>query len=231
MNQQQPSAQSSLNNPGSRCWLLCVLAMVLALSGCTGLPEGIKPVSDFELDRYLGTWYEIARIDNRFEKGLSQVTASYRLRDDGGVQVINRGYDRTTQQWQQADGKAYFVRNTNEGYLKVSFFGPFYASYAIFHLDHQNYSYSFVTGNNRDYLWLLARTPVVSDELKAQFLAHARKQGFDTEAIIFVDQSLHLTTTPHYYTSPLRPHTPANRDRQHALADRQACSAMPNHLS
>ncbi|MEW8026267.1 MAG: lipocalin family protein, partial [Candidatus Thiodiazotropha sp.] len=112
-----------------------LLAVCLVLTGCTQLPRGIQPISGFEIDRYLGTWYEIARLDHRFEKGLNNVTANYALRKDGGIDVINRGYSTKNKQWKEAQGKAFFVDEVSKGHLKVSFFGPFYSSYVIFELD------------------------------------------------------------------------------------------------
>jgi apolipoprotein D and lipocalin family protein len=159
----------------------------LLLTSCVKYPDSITPVSDFDLDRYLGTWYEIARLDHSFERGLEQVTAEYSLREDGGVQVINRGYSAGSKEWKQAKGKAYFVRRPNEGYLKVSFFGPFYGAYAVFELDHDDYQYAFVSGPDESYLWFLSRTPTVSDSLKSKFIHSAGSKGFNTDNLIFVD--------------------------------------------
>lgn len=107
-----------------------IIATVLSLFlfGCVGIPEKVKPVDNFQLERYLGKWYEIARLDHSFERGLTQVTAEDTMRDSGGVRVLNRGYSEKEKTWKQAEGKAYFVQGTDKGYLKVSFFGPFYGS-------------------------------------------------------------------------------------------------------
>jgi apolipoprotein D and lipocalin family protein len=164
------------------------IVSVLLLGGCLGMPESVSPVSGFKLERYLGTWYEVARLDHSFERGLSRVTAEYRLRSDGGVSVLNRGYSQADQEWKEAEGKAYFVNTDSEGYLKVSFFGPFYGSYVIFELDHDNYQYAFVSGPDTDYLWLLSRTPVVSDKVLEKFTRMAKARGFDTSGLIYVDQ-------------------------------------------
>lgn len=161
---------------------------VLVLTGCTGVPEGIQPVTGFEDERYLGTWYEIARLDHSFERGLSNVRAEYSRNDDGSIKVINRGYNAEEGKWEVADGRAVFVDGENTGHLKVSFFGPFYASYVIFELDKENYSHAFVTGYSRDYLWFLSRTPEVSDEAIEAFKRRARAEGFDLEALIMVKQ-------------------------------------------
>ena len=165
-----------------------VLALILCLTGCTGLPEGIAPVQDFELPRYLGKWYEIARMPHSFEQDLHQVTANYSLRDDGGVRVINRGFNIETNQWSEAEGKAYFVESPDQGYLKVSFFGPFYGSYVIFYLDKDEYQHAYVSGPDREYLWYLARTPTVSKQQLDDFVETAKELGFDTEKLIFPEQ-------------------------------------------
>ena len=156
------------------------------LNGCLGMPESVKPVSGFELNNYLGKWYEVARLDHSFERGLSQASAEYTLRDDGGVAVLNRGYSETKNEWSEAEGKAYFVNSPTDGYLKVSFFGPFYGSYVVFELDHQHYSYAFVAGPNTDYLWLLSRTPTVEPEVMEKFLQMSSERGFDTSQLIYV---------------------------------------------
>jgi apolipoprotein D and lipocalin family protein len=148
----------------------------------------VEPVQDFEPERYLGKWYEIARLDHSFERGLTRVTAEYSRRDDGGIRVVNRGYNAEKGEWEQAEGKAYFVRSDDEGYLKVSFFGPFYGAYVVFGLDDENYRYSFVSGPDRSYLWLLARTPKVDQAVIDRFVTVADSLGYPTEELIFVDQ-------------------------------------------
>jgi apolipoprotein D and lipocalin family protein len=162
--------------------------LVAALGGCVSLPVGIEPVSNFEQDRYLGKWYEIARLDHGFERGLTQVSAHYSLQEDGSILVLNRGYSTAKDQWKEARGRAKFVGSTDSGHLKVSFFGPFYGSYVIFELDAQGYEYAFVCGPNRKYLWLLARTPQVSEALQQRFLSQAEALGFDTRSLIWVEQ-------------------------------------------
>ncbi len=180
----------SANSRLQRVTMLIFLLLAAALtSACTGLPDGIEPVSDFDADRYLGKWYEIARLDHSFERGLSRVTAEYSLRDDGGIRVTNRGYNTASGEWEQADGKAFFVRSRDEGYLKVSFFGPFYGAYVVFGLDQDEYQYSFVSGPDRSYLWLLARTPTIEKHVMDRFVANATELGFPTEGLIIVDQS------------------------------------------
>lgn len=168
---------------------LKILSLAALLAGCTGIPEGITPIKPFEVNRYVGKWYEIARLDHRFERGLSHITAEYSSNPDGTIRVINSGYSAAAGERKQAEGKAKFVRGDDEGYLKVSFFGPFYGSYIIFGLDQKDYEYAFISGNDRDYLWLLARTPTVSDKVKSDFIDQARALGFETGQLIFVDQT------------------------------------------
>jgi apolipoprotein D and lipocalin family protein len=167
---------------------LLLLSTVLLVSACTGLPDGIEPVSELDLERYTGTWYEIARLDHSFERGLSDVTAQYTLNPDGSVTVINRGYSAEEGGWQEADGRAVPVEDSAEGHLKVSFFGPFYASYVVFQLD-DNYQEVYITGYNKDYLWLLSRSPRVPDKAIESFKAIAQAKGFDLGELIIVDQS------------------------------------------
>ena len=158
------------------------------LNGCLGAPESVTPINDFELDRYLGKWYEIARLDHSFERGLSQVSAEYSLREDGGVVVKNKGYSTEKQEWKEAVGKAFFVNEENKGHLKVSFFGPFYGSYIIFELDKDDYQYAFISGPNVKYLWFLSRTQTVDQALIEHFLQSANALGFNTDELIYVNQ-------------------------------------------
>jgi apolipoprotein D and lipocalin family protein len=156
------------------------------LSACTGKPDGVVAVKDFELDRYLGKWYEIARLDHSFERGLSNITAEYSLSDDGGVKVINSGFSKEDNEWQQAEGKAFFVDETDIGHLKVSFFGPFYGSYIVFELDKEDYQYAFVSGPDTSYLWLLSRKPQLEAKVTEQFVKRSQELGFDTSKLIYV---------------------------------------------
>jgi apolipoprotein D and lipocalin family protein len=162
------------------------IAWILLLGGCVGVPDGVTPVENFELARYLGTWYEIARLDHSFERGLSRVTAEYSLREDGGVLVVNRGYSEKEREWKEVEGKAYFVDHADQGHLKVSFFGPFYGSYIVFELDRDSYQYALVSGPDKSYFWILARRPEMDTELKERLVAKAAARGFDMSGLIFV---------------------------------------------
>ena len=165
-----------------------IVGCVLVLSACTGIPEGITPVGDLDIDRYLGTWYEIARLDHSFERGLEKVTAQYTRREDGGIRVINRGFNPKNGKWKEVVGKAYFMADDRTGRLKVSFWGPFYASYNIFYLDQENYAYALVCGPDKSYLWLLARQPKMEASRMAKLIEKAENLGFDTQKLIYVNQ-------------------------------------------
>lgn len=156
------------------------------LPGCTGLPEGVVAVDGFEKDRYLGKWYEIARLDHSFERGLTRVSAEYSLREDGGLKVINRGFDAKKNVWDEAVGKAYFVGESNIGALKVSFFGPFYGAYNILELDKEAYQYSLVAGPNLSYLWILARSPALEQSVIDDLVNKAKAFGFPVNDLIYV---------------------------------------------
>ncbi len=168
------------------------VAATVALSACTGVPDGLTPVEGFELDRYLGTWYEIARLDHRFERGLSEVTATYEAGAPGTVKVINRGFDTDKGEWDDIVGKAKFVDAEDVGRLKVSFFGPFYGAYNIIELG-EDYDYAMVSGPNRSYLWILARSPDLPAETRDRLVSRAADLGFDTAGLIFVE---HGAETP-----------------------------------
>lgn len=161
----------------------------LLVAACSGIPDGVEPVTGFELEPYLGTWYEIARLDHRFERGLSNVTASYSLNDDGSVRVVNRGFDTNKQQWDETEGKARFVGASDVGQLEVSFFGPFYGSYNIIELDQSDYQWSLVAGPTRSYLWLLARSPKLDDQRIRALVDEAERLGFPVDELIFVEHT------------------------------------------
>ncbi|MEZ9526906.1 lipocalin family protein [Enterovibrio norvegicus] len=165
-----------------------IAVALLVISGCHSVPEGVTPVAGFDKDRYLGKWYEIARLDHSFERGMNKVTAEYSLQEDGGIKVVNRGFKADEQAWSEAAGRAYFVDSSSVGHLEVSFFGPFFSSYVVFELG-EDYEYAFVSGYNTNYLWLLSRTPIVSDALLARFLRLAEEKGFDAEEVILSVQN------------------------------------------
>ncbi len=164
------------------------VATLLALSACANrAPEGVQAVSDFDLDRYTGSWLELARIDHRFERGLIQTSAQYSRNTDGTVRVVNRGFDPKKQQWRTSEGKAKFVGDPTTAALKVSFFGPFYGGYNVVALD-PNYQWAMVIGSDLDYFWILSRVPTLPPGVRNRLLAKARAMGVDVDKVIWVDQ-------------------------------------------
>ena len=161
------------------------LLILTALSACTGMPDGVEPVTGFDKSRYLGTWHEIARLDHSFERDLVDVKAEYSLRDDGAVRVINSGTDSTTGERKVAEGHAKFVGDDGTAHLKVSFFGPFYGSYIVFELDPE-YRYAFVAGYNTNYLWLLARETNISEDIRKRFTDRAGDLGFAVDDLVWL---------------------------------------------
>lgn len=172
-----------------RLWskLSVLTAALLSVACSVTPPKDMKVVDNFQLPRYLGTWYEIARLDHSFERGLDHVSANYTLRDDGGVKVINRGYNPTKQQWQESIGKAYFIGLPQQASLKVSFFGPFYGGYNVIDLDDE-YQHALIAGPNRNYLWILSRTPAIDGQTRDRLVAVAKNYGFPVEELIWVKQ-------------------------------------------
>jgi len=164
-----------------RLGMLCIVLLV----SCTGLPDNVEPVSQFNTEQYLGTWYEIARLDHSFERNLERVTATYGLNEDGSISVLNKGFNTEKGEWRQAEGVAKPMGSSDIAHLKVSFFGPFYGTYAVFELA-DDYSHAFVSGYNTDYLWLLAREPDVSAEVRQRFINESQALGFDTSKLIWV---------------------------------------------
>ncbi len=156
------------------------------MAGCTGMPEGVTPVSGFDVNRYLGEWYEVARLDHSFERGLEKITAQYTLKPDGSLRVVNRGFDPASGEWREAEGKARFIGDPQTGRLKVSFFGPFYGAYNIIKLDQSGYRYALVCGPDTSYLWILARSPDLDGAIVEQLVSYAADLGFDTSQLIYV---------------------------------------------
>lgn len=169
---------------------LTAVVVLLVLGGCTGMPDGLQPVSGFEPGRYLGTWYEIARLDHSFERGLSNVSATYSRKVGDEMAVLNRGYEEKTEKWKRIEGRARFLRSPDVGSLKVSFFGPFYSGYHIIALDKENYTYAMVAGYSREYLWILSREKTLDKNVLAELVSKARKWGFETDQLIYVEHNL-----------------------------------------
>jgi apolipoprotein D and lipocalin family protein len=175
-------------------YILFIITMfVLVSNGYAKKPNTseIKSVENFELERYLGTWYEIARLPHLFEKDLEEVTATYTLQENGKIEVWNRGFKAKKNKWKDAKGKAWVVDDPKPSELKVSFFWPFSAAYRIIYLE-ADYSLAIVTSNSFDYFWILSRTPTISDQYYDELIAKAETWGFDTALIIKVKQDKNL---------------------------------------
>lgn len=165
-----------------------VCALVSGLVSCATIPDGARAVTPFAKEKYLCKWYEIARLDFRFERDLNNTTAEYSANEDGSIKVVNRGYNYKTNEWKEAVGKAKFVSDENTAMLKVSFFGPFYSGYNVIALD-AGYQYALIAGKNTDYLWILSRTPTIPADVKQNYLQQAAKLGYKTDALIWVEHS------------------------------------------
>ncbi len=165
-----------------------LLLIFILLAGCTGVPEGITVVDNFSLDRYLGTWHEIVRLDNRFEKELDPVSATYSLAPDGSVKVVNQGFDRKEQKWKTIQGRGVFLddKKTTQGALKVSFFGPFYASYNVIDLDRAGYRWAMVCGRDKSLFWILSKDSVMEPAQLKALVAKAATLGFDTTKLRYL---------------------------------------------
>ena len=159
--------------------------MTFALCSCSTIPKGAVAVKPFNSSRYLGKWYEIARLDFKFERNLDNTTAEYSLNEDGTIKVVNRGYDTVKNEWKQATGKAKFAGDKNTAMLKVSFFGPFYSGYNVIALD-KEYKYALIAGESLKYLWILSRETTIPDDVKTRYLETAAKTGFTTSELIWV---------------------------------------------
>ena len=183
---------ASASAPLSRRQRLGLLALLLAgsallLAGCasTRPPPGVTAFTPFDVQRYAGRWYELARLDHAFERGMTNVSAGYTVQADGSVRVVNRGYAPATGQWREAVGKARFTGAPTTGSLKVSFFGPFYGGYHVAALD-PNYRWALVLGPDTSYCWILARDKQLPAAQREAIVARAQALGVDTSSLIWV---------------------------------------------
>jgi apolipoprotein D and lipocalin family protein len=161
------------------------------LLSCKSTPVPVKPINNFDIEKYAGYWYEIARIDNRFEKGLTNVSAEYILVGNS-IKIVNKGVKLADNKYHEVRGKAIFAKHNHTGHLKVSFWGPWYGNYIIFYLD-KNYQYAFIAGDSHEYLWLLSKTPTIDESIVQQFKEKAQIMGFDVNKIIMVDQQINIS--------------------------------------
>lgn len=166
---------------------LLVLGVTTLLSSFASAPFKAKPVGNFDLNKYLGTWYEIARLDFYFERGLENVTAQYSIDADGDVRVLNKGYNVKKKKWVSSKGIAKFKDDKHTAALKVSFFRPFYGAYNVIALD-PDYKYALVTGSDFDYLWILSREKTIPQNIRTKYVKFAQEMGYDTSKLIWVKQ-------------------------------------------
>lgn len=157
----------------------------IAMSSARDIPDKATAVKQFNQKKYLGKWYEIARLNHKFERNLDNVTASYSLKKNGKIRVENRGYNFKKNKWQDVIGKAKPAGDPTVGMLKVSFFGPFYSGYNVIALD-KEYKYALVAGENLKYLWVLSREKTIPESVKKDYLKQAAQIGYDTDALIWV---------------------------------------------
>jgi len=154
-------------------------------NSCSTIPDGAVAVRPFKVEKYLGKWYEIARLDFKYERGLNNTTAEYSFRDDGKIKVDNKGFNSETKEWKQAVGKAKFAGDKDVAMLKVSFFGPFYSGYNVIALD-DDYKYALVAGKNLKYLWILSRETTIPDDVKQNYLKTAEGIGYKTSDLLWI---------------------------------------------
>ena len=157
-------------------------------TSCVGIPDGVTAVQNFNKDKYLGKWYEIARFDFRFERNLDNTTAQYSINPDGSIKVLNQGYNYVKKEWDSAEGKAKFVGSESEARLKVSFFGPFYGGYNVVDID-ENYQNALIYGNSKKHMWILSRNKTIDEATKKRFIEKAKKDGFDVSKLIWVNHN------------------------------------------
>lgn len=164
---------------------LGILGVILFNSCSVGIPEGARAVKNFNAQKYLGKWYEVARFDYKFERNMDNVTATYTQNSDGSIRVENRGYNVVKKEWKEAIGEARFVKDKTEARLKVSFFKPIWSGYNVIDID-ENYQYALVAGNSVKYLWILSRTIEIPESIRQRFLEKAKKIGYNTDELIWV---------------------------------------------
>jgi apolipoprotein D and lipocalin family protein len=162
-----------------------MVASMIGFYSCATIPEGAVAVKSFDKGKYLGKWYEIARLDFKYERDLNNTTANYSLNANGTIKVDNQGYNTKNGKWEQAIGKAKFVGDETVAMLKVSFFGPFYAGYNVIAID-EEYRYALVAGASLKYLWILSRETQIPAEIKDKYLKIAEHIGYHTSDLIWV---------------------------------------------
>ncbi len=169
--------------------LIYLILGISVLFSCSTIPNGAEAVRNFKKEKYLGKWYEIARLDFKYERNLNNTTAEYSFNENGSIRVDNKGYNTEKEEWDQAIGKAKFVDNADVAMLKVSFFGPFYGGYNVIAID-TDYKYALVAGSSTDYLWILSRETSIPDDIRKEYLKIAQRIGYKTEDLLWVEHNI-----------------------------------------
>jgi len=167
-------------------YLIALLQPLLFLAGCSTKHPPLQTVPKVDIERYAGVWFEIARFDHSFEKDCKNVSATYKLRADNKIDVINRCTLMNASTPKEAKGVAYAVDTTNSK-LRVSFFWPFYGDYWVLMLD-ENYQYALVGAPSREYLWILSRTKTIDEKIKELILSKLPELGFDKSKFMWTIQ-------------------------------------------
>ena len=169
--------------------ILIGAGIAFVLTSCKAtIPKKAVAVTNFDKAKYLGKWFEIARLDYKWEKNLNNVTAEYSLKDDGTIKVDNRGYNVKKDKWEESIGKAKLVKKDNVGMLKVSFFGPFYSGYNVIAVD-PDYKYALVAGESLKYMWILSRETTIPESVKADYLIKAQEIGYNVTDLVWVEHN------------------------------------------
>lgn len=172
-----------------------IVTTLLLVTGCFGghfsRTTAIPAVAALDRERYAGTWYEIARLPNRFERNLDCVTATYTLKADGEIEVLNKGFNTKKDEWSEIVGRAWVPDPAKPAHLKVSFFWIFASDYTVIALDEDAYSYAMVTSATTKYLWILSRAPTLDAAVYDRLVQQAADAGFGVERLYRVEHECH----------------------------------------
>ena len=168
--------------------LSMISSLVPSMMGYASVPNGVSPVDSFDLSKYLGTWYEIARIDFRHEKNLDNTKVMYSINYDGEIKVLNSGVNTITGEYSEAIGRVKVVSDNGSAMMKVSFWGPFYSGYNVIALD-KDYKYALVAGDSHKYLWMLSREKTIPIAVINDYLKVAKQAGYDTRKLLWVNHN------------------------------------------
>lgn len=166
--------------------ILTAFIIMSTINSCKTTNE-LSTVKEVDINKYLGTWYEIARLPNSFEKDMKCVTATYSLKKNGKIKVLNKGFKITKNKYSSANGTAWTPNLDFPGQLKVSFFWPFSGNYYIIALD-KNYQYALVGDPSRKYLWVLSRTSILNQKTYEMLVKLAKDKGFNTDNLLKISQ-------------------------------------------